>query len=365
MHPIRAPLLLVIAVSLGPAAALAESPGDVPIIELAPAGPSTAGSGAGKVERTGGNGRDAEPCGRLLAASGLPPSITPCPGPEPVIDLPQLEVWHASTVEQQGRGLGLLPASIKLDARPGGEAGPRELGLAAVQGLHLDANGVNGSKLARDTGYLGTMGVIFMWTMIAMPESVSRWDTSNPSRFIGAMPRNWSEKVSQGPLVDQDRWAVNYIGHPVSGSFYYQVARHDGFGVFGSTLYSAMMSTLFWEYGLEAFAEVPSLQDLIVTPLGGAVLGEAMYQAEQAIDRGGGMVLGSRLLGGATKALLNPVGTLLDGVDATVVGSPDGEAPTGGGLNVRSSLVAYPMSYPGRADLRGNYVGFQLTLTLP
>jgi len=365
VSPIRAPLLLALAVSLEPAAALAQSPGAWPVLELAPAGPATAGIGVGPVDRTAGDGRGAEPCGRPLTMAGLPPSIAPCPRSESVLDLPQFELSRASTGDRQGGDLDPRPASIKLDARPGGDAGIRDLDLAAANGIHLDANGINGSKLARDTGYLATMGVIFMGTMIAMPESVSRWDTSNPSKFIGAMPSNWSEKVSQGPVIDQDKWAINYIGHPISGSFYYQVARHDGFGVVGSTVYSAMMSAFFWEYGLEAFAEVPSIQDLIVTPLGGALLGEAMYQAEQAIDRGGGTVLGSRLLGGATKILLNPVGTLLDGVDATVVGSPDGAPPTGGGLNVRSSLVAYPMSYPGRPDLRGNYVGFQLSFTMP
>ncbi|WP_422121346.1 DUF3943 domain-containing protein [Photobacterium damselae] len=26
------------------------------------------------------------------------------------------------------------------------------------------------------------------------------------------------------------------------------------------------MSTVYWEYGVEAFAEVPSIQDLVVTP---------------------------------------------------------------------------------------------------
>jgi hypothetical protein len=300
-------------------------------------------------------------CGRSLPLAGLPPSISPCPGPEPVVGLPQLELWHAPAGEPQGPGLDLQPASIKLDAWPGGDAGPRELGLAAADGLRLDAGA---TKLVRQTAYLATIGVMVIGGLILAPESVSKWDTSNPARFIGSMPANWSEHVSQGPVVDGDKWAINYIGHPISGSFYYQVARHDGFGVVGSTIYSAAMSGLFWEFGIEAMAEVPSTQDLIVTPLGGALLGEAFYQVEQVIDAGGGTVLGSRVLGGISKFLLNPAGTIVDGIDATVVGSSDRPA-SGSGLSARSMLVAYPMSYPGHPELRGNYVGLQMIFTIP
>jgi len=300
-------------------------------------------------------------CERPLPVAGLPPSISPCPQPGPALDLPHLEIGHATAGEQQGPGLDLQPASIKLDARPGGDADARTLGLAAVDGIRLDAGA---SKLVRQTAYLAGIGVMVIGGLILAPESVSKWDTSNPVKFIGSMPANWSEHVSKGPVVDGDKWAINYIGHPVSGSFYYQVARHDGFGVIGSTLYSAAMSGLFWEFGIEAMAEIPSTQDLIVTPLGGALLGEAFYQVDQIIDAGGGTVLGSRVLGGISKFLLNPAGTIVDGIDATVVGSSDRPA-SGSGLNARSMLVAYPMSYPGHPELRGNYVGLQMVFTIP
>jgi len=355
VHPIRAPILLAIAVSLEPAVVLAQSPGDLTVLQLTPAGPSTAGSG------TGGGRRDTDPCGLPLTLAGLPPTISPCPRPESALDLPRLESRQATAGVQQGPTLDLLPASIKLDARPGGDADARELGVAAVDGIRLDPGA---SRLVRQTAYLAGIGVMVIGGLILAPESVSRWDTSNPVRFIGSMPANWSEHVSKGPVVDGDKWAINYIGHPVSGSFYYQVARHDGFGVIGSTIYSAAMSGLFWEFGIEAMAEVPSTQDLILTPLGGALLGEAFYQVEQVIDAGGGTVLGSRVLGGISKFLLNPAGTIVDGIDATVVGAPDRPA-SGSGLNARSMLVAYPMSYPGHPELRGNYFGLQMVFTMP
>ena len=278
------------------------------------------------------------------------------------LDLSQRLSWHTSRGEQAARDGETRRREYGLDARPGGQVGPTEVRLVSVSGLHLDPDI---PKLARDSAYLAGLGVVFMGVLIAMPQSVSGWDTSDPVGFVAAMPSEWTTRVSKGPVVDQDKWGVNYIGHPVSGSMYYQVARNDGFGIIGSTVYSALMSTFFWEYGIEGFAEVPSLQDIIITPLGGALLGEASYQAEQAIERGGGTVLGSRVLGGITRFLLNPAGTVVNGIDSAVAGSPESGEPYGTGVGVRSSLVAYPMSYPGRPELPGNYVGLHVFFDLP
>jgi hypothetical protein len=44
-----------------------------------------------------------------------------------------------------------------------------------------------------------------------------------------------------------------------------------------SFLYSAMMSTLY-EFGIEAVWERPSYQDLIVTPIGGALIGALIFE---------------------------------------------------------------------------------------
>ncbi len=335
-------LALVMAAGL-PVASHAMAPAGRPVVRLA--GPSVLGAP---------DGGEALPRALELGLQW--------PEPPAGLETGPIELWHTSAGEQQGSDLALQPVSLKLDAWPGGDPGARELGLVAADGLRL---GDRGSKLARDTTYLATMGVVVIGVLIAMPESVSKWDTSNPAKFVGAMPANWSKHVSQGPVVDHDKWAINYIGHPISGSFYYQVARNDGFGIIGSTFYSALMSGLFWEFGIEAMAEVPSVQDLIVTPLGGALLGEAFYQVDQAIDRGGGTVLGSRVLGGISKFLLNPAGTIVDGIDATVAGSPESGEPYGTGVGVRSSLVAYPMSYPGRPELQGNYVGLHVFFDLP
>ena len=66
--------------------------------------------------------------------------------------------------------------------------------------------------------------------------------------------------------------------------------------------------SLFSEYGVEAFAEVPSWQDLFITPFFGAVVGEIMFEAEQDIVANGGEVWGSETMGSVSLFFLNPVG---------------------------------------------------------
>jgi hypothetical protein len=75
------------------------------------------------------------------------------------------------------------------------------------------------------------------------------------------------------------------------------------------------MSTFYWEYGIEAFAEVPSIQDLVVTPVMGWVYGEWAYQTEMKIRRGDGTVAGSKILGNTTLFLLDPIDSLGRGVN--------------------------------------------------
>jgi len=48
-------------------------------------------------------------------------------------------------------------------------------------------------------------------------------------------------------------------------------------GEFGSFCYSAFLSALH-EYGIEAFFEQPSYQDLIVTPVGGLLIGKFVFE---------------------------------------------------------------------------------------
>lgn len=148
---------------------------------------------------------------------------------------------------------------------------------------------------------LATVGM-----MTLLPESVTNWGEED--RNLSGLGQKWWDNVSAGPVWDEDDHYLNYIMHPYFGGVYYTAARHSGFNEWESFLYSATMSTFFWEYGVESFAEVPSIQDIIVTPLFGAVAGEWMFQTELQITANGGEVMGSETLGDVSLFLLNPVG---------------------------------------------------------
>ena len=93
------------------------------------------------------------------------------------------------------------------------------------------------------------------------------------------------------------------------------IARDDGFGPWESFLYSVAMSSFFWEYGYEAFAEIPSIQDLIFTPTIGAIMGEGFYYLEKELDKKRGIIWGSKTLGNVAYFFLNPIGNITGGMN--------------------------------------------------
>lgn len=160
----------------------------------------------------------------------------------------------------------------------------------------------NQSKIVLVGGF-GVMGVIAL-----LPEEISKWDRSEIGK--GQLLEKWWDNVRAGPVWDNDKWYINYIGHPYFGGVYYQGARKSGYNQWNSFMYSALMSTFYWEYGIEAFAEVPSLQDLVVTPLGGWIYGEWAHHKEQEIRARGGTALGSQTWGSISLFLLDPLGSI-------------------------------------------------------
>lgn len=153
----------------------------------------------------------------------------------------------------------------------------------------------------------GVAGLLYM-----MPTSISKWDREDIRNNLGS---KYQENIKNGPIKDKDDWAINYIGHPVSGAAYYQVARNLGLSPLQSFGYSLFMSTFFWEYGVEALAETPSIQDLWITPILGSLLGEVFFHLEKTVEKNKGKVLGSKTLGSIVMVLLDPAGSLSDQIN--------------------------------------------------
>ncbi len=122
---------------------------------------------------------------------------------------------------------------------------------------------------------LGVVGVLYL-----MPESISKWDDEDKT---GNIFRKWDDNVNN-LRKDTDDWGINYIGHPYFGATYYVRARHRGYNRQNSFWYSAIMSTIY-EYGIEALFEPASLQDMIFTPVGGAIVGEYLMVGREKLKR--------------------------------------------------------------------------------
>lgn len=128
--------------------------------------------------------------------------------------------------------------------------------------------------LGRDTAFLLGYQAVAIGVIFLLPEDVSHW--SGKSHGVD----QWVHNVSR-PTFDNDSWWINYIAHPYFGAAYYIRARERGFGPWSSFAYSALASAAY-EFGVEAFFEKPSIQDLIVTPIGGALLGAFVFEPIRA-----------------------------------------------------------------------------------
>jgi len=150
-------------------------------------------------------------------------------------------------------------------------------------------------------------GVLWM-----MPESVTGWDKESMKN--GGMFKRWKENVQKGPVWDTDSFYLNWIMHPWIGGIYYMSARGSGFKRWESFTFSFLMSTVFWEYGVEAFAEVPSWQDIIITPTIGSLIGEGFFIAKRKIIHNEKKVLNSKFLGGISLFIIDPINMVVDGL---------------------------------------------------
>lgn len=127
--------------------------------------------------------------------------------------------------------------------------------------------------IAKDTALFLGYQIAFGSVVYLLPESATGADKSTVFDTWGFNVRH--------PNWDRDPWFINYVGHPYWGAAYYVRARERGFGEIGSFLYSVLLSTLF-EYSIESFFESPSYQDLIVTPVAGALIGAFVFEPLRA-----------------------------------------------------------------------------------
>lgn len=147
-------------------------------------------------------------------------------------------------------------------------------------------------------------GFATLGVLQALPEDATAWN----SEEINSTPmfKRWGNNVSNGPVWDGDNPIFNYILHPYAGAVYYMAGRSAGLNCLGSFLYCFGISTVFWEYGIEAFMEKPSIQDLIITPMAGLIVGETFYKLKRRIVNDGYTLWGSSLCGNIVAFVIDP-----------------------------------------------------------
>lgn len=199
---------------------------------------------------------------------------------------------------------------------------------ADVQAAGYDWRGTAPDKpdwggVGRDVTYFLGYQFAAIAVLYVAPESISGWDREQKQKYSFA---KWRRNVSR-PVWDKDRWWINYVLHPYWGGAYYVQARERGLDRTQALLYSTLLSAIF-EYGAEALAEPVSAQDLVVTPVVGALVGEYLFTPLRARIRAK-----SGELDWADKTLLvitDPLGVLsaetdrLFGIKATLRWQPVG-----------------------------------------
>jgi hypothetical protein len=135
-----------------------------------------------------------------------------------------------------------------------------------------------------------------------------------------------------GFKYDRDHFRVNQSSHPYHGGLYFDAARSNGYGFWGSSAF-ALAGSLAWECCMENTA--PSVNDLVNTTLGGMTRGEVAHRMSVLIldNTAGGA---DRLWREIAAAVINPVGALnrlLRGEMTRDFPNPDDRFPHGFSLS--------------------------------
>ncbi|WP_233705122.1 DUF3943 domain-containing protein [Helicobacter bizzozeronii] len=167
--------------------------------------------------------------------------------------------------------------------------------------------------LGASVGLLGICFILGIVGLYLMPESVTHW--SKEKFGLGS----WIHNVCLGPQFDDDIFIFNWVLHPYFGAIYYMQSRVAGYRWSAGVLFTFLVSTFFWEYGLEAFVEIPSWQDLICTPTMGPLVGEFFYHATQHIQKQQKKLLDSKVLGHVALFAMDFIGFVLQNLGVTKI----------------------------------------------
>ena len=169
-------------------------------------------------------------------------------------------------------------------------------------------------RLWYNTIALGTAFVGTLLVLECLPEDATSWNRAE-LQDVPLFERWHDHVIVKGVEWDHDKFYFNYVLHPYAGGVYFMAARSCGFNFWQSLLYCTIVSNVGWEYGIEAFMERPSIQDLFVTPIVGSFVGEGFYRIKRHIVDNGYRLWGSTVLGNIVAFLVDPVNEFVGFLD--------------------------------------------------
>jgi hypothetical protein len=139
------------------------------------------------------------------------------------------------------------------------------------------------------------------FTAVTLTWAMDRYIFNADYAYTGI--KSWKYNVENGWEWDTDRFGVNFIGHPYSGTLSYNAGRSNGYNYYQSFCF-AFGGSLLWEYFGENTR--PSYNDIIYTPVNGTFIGEILYRLSSKIldDRTRG---GERVFREIAAGLIDPM----------------------------------------------------------
>lgn len=202
-----------------------------------------------------------------------------------------------------------------------------------------DKNLINGT---RDLALGKSPDSGILW---ASSDGVTKWDQPKSPEDQSPLDRKPYQRSGSDTVIK--------VAQPLASAATYTMARHQGKSPIESLGYSVATSTFFWEYSVEGVVQSPRIQDLLVTPVVGAVLGEYFYNLGRHIGDNGGQMMGSKAAGSVAMVVLNPAGSL-----ASVINQAAGKRIV---QKSRSDLMLRRYNVEGK---QANLVGIQFTFEL-
>lgn len=177
----------------------------------------------------------------------------------------------------------------------------------------------------KEDGWMTTGQVVGLNLLIWSFDRFIREGGTNPGFKIGF--NSWQENINNGFEWDDNNFTTNQFAHPFHGNLYFNAARSNGYGYWGSLPF-AFGGSLMWEYMMENHH--PAYNDWVATAIGGAAMGETTHRLSALIwdntARGSGRVW--REIGGF---LVNPMGglnRLISGRSGKVYANPEEKYPS-------------------------------------